>query len=118
MMKRHLGSTLAVVLAGLFFVVGVTNPKSGQLLMAFVTLFGALAYRSAKKRHLGEVKNTTTRVVIECVFIALITLAVVMQNDLRDQIAEHPAVNVLPLAWALIAYVVAIWPRKAQPREN
>ena len=118
MMKRHLGSTLAIVLAGLFFVVGATNPKSGQLLMAFVTLFGALAYRSAKKRRLGEVKNTAMRVAIECVFIVSIILAVVMQNDLKYQIAEHPAVNVLPLAWALVAYVVAVWPRKAQQREN
>ena len=98
--------------------VGVSNPKSGQLLMAFVTLFGALAYRSAKKRRLGEVKNTAMRVAIECVFIVLIVLAVVMQNDLQTQLAEHPAVSGLPLAWALIAYVVAIWPRKAQHREN
>ena len=40
------------------------------MIAGFVIVLGAVAYRSAKKRRLGEVKSTTTRQVFEIVLLA------------------------------------------------
>lgn len=111
-MKRHIGSTIAIGLSVLFLVAGITNLPSGLMLAGEVTLLGALAYRSAKKRRLGEATNSMWRVSLEWGAMLLLIAAVVLQNDLKTRIVENPAVNVVPMVWAFVAYIVAVWPRK------
>lgn len=58
-----------------------------------VMILGALAYRSAKKRKLGEVKATLTRQFLEIVLLVLICLGILMQNNLKILIATDPIPN-------------------------
>jgi GYF domain 2 len=63
--RRHLGSSIALVLGCLAFVGGLAGVAKGgtegTLIGASVMILGATAYRSAKKRKLGEVKSTVMR---------------------------------------------------------
>jgi hypothetical protein len=104
-MKKHIGSTVALVLGMLMVVSGLVNP--GQILTAgVITLLGAFAYRSAKKRKLGDVENTKFRKFVELALMFLIILMVTLQNDLKHQIATDPfPTAVIPL-WTFIAYSV------------
>jgi len=70
-------------------------------------ILGALAYRSAKKRKLGEVKSTLTRQLVEVALLLGICVVVLGQNNLKTLIATDPVPNfVIPL-WAIIAYLIA-----------
>jgi hypothetical protein len=104
-MKKHLGSTVALILGALTLVAGLTQP--GSLLVAGpIIIVGALAYRSAKKRHLGEVKNSLVRKGLEGTAIVSIVAAVLLQNDFRRQIATDPVPNLVIPLWAIIAYSI------------
>lgn len=104
-MKKHLGSTVALILGALTFVAGLTQP--GSLLIAGpIIIVGALAYRSARKRHLGEVKNSLVRKGLEGAAIVAILAAVLLQNDLARQIVNDPVPNLLIPLWAIIAYSI------------
>jgi hypothetical protein len=75
---------------------------------------GALAYRSAKKRKLGEAKASTARTVIEVALLLAICVIVLAQKNLKELIATDPFNNVLIPLWAIVAYLVLIltpgWP--------
>ena len=80
-------------------------------------ILGALAYRSAKERRLGEVASTPLRRVGESVAILLLLLTVLLQKDLANQIVTEPLATVLIPVWALVAYLlVALWPRRFSSR--
>jgi hypothetical protein len=111
---RHLGSTLAIVLGFLTFVAGISQ-RTGLMITGPVILLGAYAYRSAKKRRLGEVPNTKLRFAVELAAMVLLIAAIVLQNDLKRLIAEDPFPNFAIPLWVVVAYVVAIWPRKNRP---
>jgi len=55
-MKRHIGSTIALVLGFLLLAIGAAKPSS-LLITGPIIILGALAFCSAKKRMLGEVKD-------------------------------------------------------------
>lgn len=104
-MKKHLGSTVAIVLGVLTFGSGVARP--GSLLIAGpIIVVGALAYRSAKKRNLGEVKNSLQRKGLELAAIAAIFAAVLLQKDLANLIATDPVPNLIIPLLAIIAYSI------------
>ena len=85
----------------------------GLLTAGAVLILGALAYRSAKQRRLGDVASTPLRRVGEGIAILLLLLSVLLQKDLKNQIATEPLVTVLVPVWALVAYLlVALWPRR------
>jgi hypothetical protein len=118
-LMRHLGSSIALVLGCLSLASGVAQLAGGQvtggpITSGMVMILGSLAYRSAKKRRLGEVQSTTTRRVTEIALLLLAALVVLLQKDLKYLIATDPVPNVLIPLWALIAYlVVALIPRSA-----
>ena len=110
-MKKHLGSTVALILGTLALVAGLAHPSS-TLTAGAIIIVGALAYRSAKKRKLGEVKTSITRQILEIIALILIAAAVLLQNDAAKQIETDPVPNLIIPLWAIIAYVVLIF--KAQ----
>jgi hypothetical protein len=61
------------------------------------------------------VPNTKQRFAVELVAMALLIAAIALQNDLKRLIAEDPFPNVFIPLWAVVASIVAIWPRKARP---
>jgi CheY-like chemotaxis protein len=116
----HLGSTVAVVFGVLAFFGAMGGVGSGDhafeglLTAGSVLILGALAYRSAKKRRLGEVASTPLRCVGEGIAILLLLLSVLLQKDLEKQIVTEPFATVLIPVWALVAYLlVALWPRRS-----
>src|SRR5689334_24929222 len=86
---RHLGSRIAFAFGCPNLVAGVTHPSS-TLTAGAALVLGSLAYRSAKKRRLGEVKSTPARQVGEIILVLLIVPIVALQNDLKYSIATDP----------------------------
>jgi hypothetical protein len=81
---RHTGSTVALLLGGLVFLgavirIGNGDPAApGALKAGLVLILGALIYRSAKRRRLGEVTSTPARWVLEGIAIVLMFLSVLL----------------------------------------
>jgi hypothetical protein len=81
---RHLGSTVALLLGGLVFLgaairIGNGDPAApGALKAGLVLILGALIYRSAKRRRLGEVTSTPARWALEGIAIVLMFLSVLL----------------------------------------
>ena len=109
-MKKHIGSTIALVVGVLAILTGITQMKQGvagnMLVSGPMIVLGALAYRSAKKRLLGQVKPATLRRLLEGAALVVIVLMVAMHNDLKDAIATDPTTFVLVPVWALVAYAL------------
>ena len=102
---RHMGSTIALVLGGLSILSGIARPESfDYAIVGSMMILGALAYRSAKKRVLGEVKSTPTRRILEALPILVIILILVAINDLTGLIATNPVGFFLVPAWAIVAF--------------
>jgi hypothetical protein len=115
--RRHLGSTLAFLIGCLAIIGGLSvlaeRGGAGTLIAGFVMVLGSMAYRSAKKRWLGEAKATMTRQVLELIAVALICAAILSQNNLMHVIATDPVPNVVIPVWAIMAYIViALMPRE------
>jgi hypothetical protein len=110
--RTHLGSSATLVLGCLGFVGGLSavtkGGTGGTLIGALVMILGALAYRSAKKRKLGEVKSTATRLISEITMLLLIILIIVLQNDLKQLIVTDPIPNALIPLWAILAYLIIL----------
>jgi hypothetical protein len=84
-----------------------------------VMLLGAFAYRSAKRRALGEASQSMGRQIVEAVLILLIVASVVFRNDLRTAIVIHPVPTLLIPVWCVVAYVIAAvraWRRASRGR--
>lgn len=105
-MKKHIGSTIALILGLLSFASGVNPGNTSGLVAGPVIILGALAYRSAKKRKLGEVNNSTLRKVLEALALIMIIAAILLQRDLKNLIATDPVPNLIIPLWAIIAYTV------------
>ena len=111
-MKKHIGSTIALILgvlsfaSGVNFISGVNSDSPSGLVTGPVIILGALAYRSAKKRKSGEVNNTNLRKGLEILALVMIASAILLQNDLRYQIITDPVSNMIIPLWAIIAYTV------------
>ena len=99
-MSKHFGSALAIGFGISIFLAGLSQPietvQTGQALDIQVTglaiLLGGIAYRSAKRRYLGEVISSTTRVLLlEVLPLALIIGSVVFLHDFKYHLATEPA---------------------------
>ena len=106
---RHLGSTIAIVLGLVYFAgsLSPSNPSKDGLIAGPVMVLGALAYRSAKKRALGEATASTARQIIETILILLIVTSVVFRNDLRTAIVMNPGPTLFIPVWCIVAYLIA-----------
>ena len=104
-MKKHLGSTIALLIGVLFFISGLIQPTN-NLIRGIIITFGALAYRSAKKQKLGEVRVSLLRKTLEIFLIVIIVSVVLFQNKLSYKIEAYPVDNLIIPLWAIIAYLV------------
>ena len=117
-MIKHIGSTLALIVGVLSILSGLTKP-GGILIMGMVIVLGALAYRSVKKRKLGEVSSTQSRAIYEASAIVVALLAVLLQNNVVYLIQTDPVPNLIVPIWVLVAYVaVLIWKPKNSTNEK
>ena len=74
--------------------------------LGIIIIFGALAYRSAKKRKLGEIRASSLRKALEVCAIVIIIAAVLLQKNLPNNIIDDPIPNLIIPLWAIIAYMV------------
>jgi hypothetical protein len=116
--RRHLGSSITLVLGCLGLIGGLASlarpqPNLAPSIGALIMILGALAYRSAKKRKLGETKTTLTRQALELTLLLLICLIVLAQNNLMYLINTDPVPNLIIPLWAILAYLtVALRPNR------
>lgn len=113
-MKKHLGSTIALAFGVLFLVGGFIQPQPPDNLVnilsrGIIITFGALSYRSAKKRKLGEVKSSLLRKALEIFLIAIIIVVVLLQSY---KIETSPVDNLIIPLWAIIAYLVIVFKKR------
>lgn len=107
---KHSGSMTAIICGIFLFFVGVgpnleeaglANP--GSILGGISLVFGAIAYRMAKKRKLGVSKFTTFGgITLEVICISIIIFLIAMAN--RDFLQQH-SLGVLIAVIAIIAYL-------------
>jgi hypothetical protein len=121
-LTRHLGSTLALVAGSLALLSGLNRvvanmenansnsfePGNSMLQAGVVMILGALSYRSAKKRRIGDAKSTLTRQFLEIASLVLILLVILMQNNLKYLISTDPVPNAVIPIWAIVAYLVIV----------
>jgi parvulin-like peptidyl-prolyl isomerase len=112
-MRNHLWTSIAIGCAILIFASGIqavlANSSGGQLLTGEVILLSAIACRSANKRRLKEVSNSTLRKVIEAFLILVLILLVVLQNDLAVRIEIDPAPNLIIPIICFMFYALAFY---------
>lgn len=108
--RRHLGSTLALIVGCLYFLSGISAASRSENTEGFVggpiIILGAIAYRSAKKRKLGEVKSSLTRKSLEVVILLLICFLAFARNDLREALIIHPFASLIIPVWTILAYLI------------
>ena len=102
-MRKHLGSTVALVIGITGFLGALARP-SGWLVAGPIIILGALAYRSCKKRKLGEVENSLLRKALETTAIIAIILATILPTNLKDLIATDPVPTLVIPLYAIVAY--------------
>jgi hypothetical protein len=112
-MRKHLWTSIAIVCAILIYASGIQavlgNSSSGQLLTGEVILLSAIACRSANKRRLKEVSNSTLRKIIEALLMLALVLLVVLQNDLSMRLATDPAPNLIIPVICFMFYSLAFY---------
>ena len=110
-MKKHIWTSLALLLGVLMFAGGlgqIVNLQQSSLPFAgLFILLVALACRSANKRRLNEIQTSKSRFFFEFILVVIAILSIVLQNDLKFQIATDPVPNfIIPLI-CLIFYIRA-----------
>lgn len=115
-MKRHIGTTVAIMV-GLFSMMAglnniTTNKPDSNLLVGIVMVLGGLACRSAKKRYLAEAKNTHLRKIGEAALLVVLLAVVFLQNNLWVRMAYQPIPYIVAPAWTLIAYAVSAFKKQ------
>lgn len=119
----HLGSNIAIVVGILallsFFSKIASGSPSGSMFIAGVSLiFGAIAYRSAKKRRLGQAEGTLIRRSVEVLLCVCIFALVLLQNNLAYLIATDPVPNLVIPVVAIIAYLVEFFRHLASAKRR
>lgn len=104
---KNIGSNLAIVLGIISAIAGLTQLNVSLANAGFVMIIGAFAYKSAKRRALGEVVSSNLRKATELVALVVIILLIGLQNNLVDLLSTDPVPNLIIPAWALIAYALA-----------
>jgi len=109
-MKRHLGSTIALCFGILSFLTSVTPGSNHRMvIMGVIIILGALAYRSAKKRKIGEVKSSIIMKSMELVAMGIITsLFIFFMIRIPESLIENPVFLLIAPLWTIIVYIVVI----------
>ena len=103
---RHAGSTLAMALGAIYFLLNLVPPGPGMTEGPAIVL-AALAYRSAKKRQLGEAADGMLRQIAEVLLLVPTIAGVAFQRDLGRALATAPIPTLVLPAWCVLAYAVA-----------
>ena len=103
---RHAGSTLAMALGAIYFLLNLVPPGPGMTEGPAIVL-AALAYRSAKKRQLGEAADSTLRQLGEALLMVPTIAGVAFQRDLGRALATAPIPTLVLPVWCVLAYTVA-----------
>ncbi len=117
-MKKHLGSTIVLTLGVLSFLSHAGAGNMPASMTGLHMILGALAYRSAKKRKLGEVKSTWIRKILEGVALVLIVLSIVLHRDFIYTLENDPARSILVPPLILIAYLFAVFWKSGKQVED
>ena len=115
---KYFGSTVLIVLGVLLFIVdivsvasGAETTRGGGLIIGLPIVFGALAYRSAKRRLLTATSSIVKRM-FEIIYLSLSVLPIVYMGVLIGTRAfqEFFSQNPLIFLWIgiLIAYFVIL----------
>jgi hypothetical protein len=109
--ENYIGSTIVIVLGVVFFILGLAvtadipniapSLKSG-VIMGLPIIFGALAYKSAKKRKFLVETPSIVRIIFEIIYLSLAVLPIVyMMVEFMDWrgFREHTSQN--PLTFGL-----------------
>jgi len=115
-MKKHIGSTIALLIGVLSLLAGLAKPGI-ILFTGLIIILGALSYRSAKKRKLGDVKSSLIRKTIEIIAILIAMASVLLQNNLLLAIETNPVPNLLIPIWVLVAYIIVSVRKPIQSNE-
>jgi len=115
-MKKYLGSTIALAVGAISVAAGLVKPSS-TLTAGIIIILGALAYRSAKKRKLVEVKTSLIRKSLEVFAIVIIVGLILLQRNAAYYIKTDPVPNLIIPLWAIIAYVVIAF-KKIEPHKQ
>ena len=111
-MKKHIWTTMAIILGIFTWISGVQPLSGGQMLAGEVILLSALACRSANKRRLQEVIPSTLRMCSEFAFIVLMIALVVLQNGLMEKIYTDPVPNLIIPIVCFIFYMFGFFKAK------
>jgi hypothetical protein len=103
---RHAGSTLAMALGAIYFLLNLVPPGPGMTEGPAIVL-AALACRSAKKRQLGEAADGMLRQFGEALLLVPTIAGVAFQRDLGKALATAPIPTLVLPGWCLLAYAVA-----------
>jgi len=108
--NKFWGSTTALVIGILILVSGLNNPQGqgSSIYAGLAIIFGSIAYKSAKKRKLKIVQDTSLRKTLEIIALILIVAGTVFQNNLIINWVNDPFPNVIIPIWIIIAYLVVI----------
>jgi phage tail protein X len=116
-MKKHIGSTIALVFGVLAILSGLAKP--GPILFSgIVIILGALAYRSAKKRKLGEVTNSLLRKALEITGVIIAIASVALQKNFLQVLEADPVPNLIIPLWVVIAYILISMRKPKQHGES
>jgi len=112
-MIKHLGSGIGIVLGILAIIAGFASEYRGRgtgagdlIISGPMILLGALAYRSAKRRYLGQAGSTPLRRTLEAIAMLIVIALVFLAGDPKTLIAEQPAHYVIVPVWVLLAYAL------------
>jgi hypothetical protein len=109
--EKYLGSTIVIILGVIFFILGVSAIETptetnrsliGGLVFGLPIIFGALAYKSAKKRKFLIEAPSIARIIFEIIYLSLAVLPIVyMMVEFMDWrgFREHTSQN--PLTFGL-----------------
>jgi hypothetical protein len=103
-----MGCNIALVLGGLilFSAFGNNLKNLYMINLGLIMIVGALAYKSAARRKLGELTDSKLRKAFEIGGIISIGLLVILQNNLLSLIVDDPISNLIAPIWALSAYLI------------
>lgn len=110
-MKKYMGCNIALVLGGfiLFSAFGNNLKNLYMINLGLIMIVAALAYKSAARRNVGELRDSKLRKAIEIGGIISIGLLVVLQNNLLSLIESDPISNFIAPIWALSAYLIVFF---------
>ena len=119
--EKYSGSTILIVLGVLFFILGIasvipgaeaTGNRSG-VIIGLPIVFGALAYRSAKKRKFLIKDSSVVKIMLEVIYLSISILPVVYigvsigERASREIVSQNP--HIMLWVGVVVAYFLVVF---------